>query len=154
MDSKLLFVVGNIVEAHEQFICHQTNCVSTHALGLAREIFKVFPYAHTYIHRTTGPRSVPGSIDIKVGIKNIINLNAQVHPGPSKKAGDSSVDRLGYFKTCLASIIKNTPEGSSFAFPYKIGCGLAGGDWSQYKSMLEEFANHPSVKSVVIYSLE
>ena len=33
------------------------------------------------------------------------------------------------------------PELESVAFPYGIGCGLAGGNWEEYQAMLEEFAN-------------
>lgn len=38
----------------------------------------------------------------------------------------------------------------SFAFPWLVGCGLAGGDWETYHSMIESFAEH---RHVVLYQL-
>ncbi|MGH8711572.1 MAG: hypothetical protein ACREVA_09710, partial [Burkholderiales bacterium] len=35
-------------------------------------------------------------------------------------------------------------------FPYGIGCGLAGGDWNEYKKLLEGFAEQVSVNGVAV----
>jgi len=151
MDSKVTFVVGNIVRATEDFICHQTNCTSNRALGLARTLFDAFPHANTYSTRDGSIQTVPGSIEIR---ENVINLNAQIYPGRISKSRDSPLDRRAYFETCLKRIRETVPEGSSFAFPHRIGCGLAGGDWPLYLAMLKSFAAHPKIGRVVIYSLE
>jgi hypothetical protein len=31
-------------------------------------------------------------------------------------------------------------DTDEIAFPYGIGCGLAGGNWKRYEEMIEEFA--------------
>lgn len=153
MDSKTIFVIGNLFEAREDYICHQTNCTSTRALGLAQDVFAKYPHANTYKDRTKTSLPFPGSVDILQGPKNIINLNAQVYPGRRSRFLDHPSDRQGYFASCLTKIAESTPMGSSFAFPHGIGCGLAGGDWKAYKAMIEKFAHHPNVGRVVVYSL-
>ena len=50
--------------------------------------------------------------------------------------------------------MKVLPGLSSIAFPYRIGCGLAGGEWTAYASLLQAFARDaPSVR-VVLCRLE
>ena len=38
-------------------------------------------------------------------------------------------------------IRKQLPDLKSIAFPFQIGCGLAGGDWNVYLNETERFAN-------------
>ena len=61
--------------------------------------------------------------------------------------------REGYFKRCLGLIGDKIEGLESIAFPWQIGCGLAGGEWKVYEGMIKEFAeSYPDV-SVVIYKL-
>ena len=46
--------------------------------------------------------------------------------------------RQGWFQDCLDAIGKLNLK--SVAFPYDIGCGLAGGKWARYDDMLQKFA--------------
>ena len=56
------------------------------------------------------------------------------------------------FKKCLAAIAK-LPGVRSVAFPYKIGCGLGGGNWVEYRAALEEFARSSGAPRVRVYKL-
>lgn len=135
---------GNILDATEKYIAHQTNCVSNGgAGGLAKSIFKKYPYADCYRLRTE--RSIPGTIDIRgngINERFIINLHGQMYPGDAyvNHENDSYDMREKYFKQCLyeISLIDNI---ESIAFPMGIGCGLAGGNWEHYSKMLEDFAD-------------
>jgi hypothetical protein len=40
--------MGDLLDATEQFIAHQCNCISQNAGGLAFYLFKKFPYANVY----------------------------------------------------------------------------------------------------------
>ena len=55
--------------------------------------------------------------------------------------------KINYFKKCLQQLDKlklDTPV----AMPFQIGCGLAGGDWTIYKQMLEE-----TTTQIILYKL-
>jgi O-acetyl-ADP-ribose deacetylase (regulator of RNase III) len=111
---------------HVDYIAHQCNCTSRGSKGLAKSIFEKYPYANTY-----GMYREPGTIHVR---GNVINMYAQRRPGlPS--GDDTPSLRILWFKSCLKEILKI--EGiHSIAFPYRIGCGLAGGDWKQYQEMI------------------
>ena len=64
---------------------------------------------------------------------------------------DTLEDRYDYFIECLQKITELNI--TSIAIPYKIGCGLAGGNWEEYYNALNEWANkNPNIK-IVIYKL-
>jgi len=56
---------------------------------------------------------------------------------------DDAEQRIIWFKRCLNSLsswmIKLNCK--TVAFPYQIGCGLAGGSWNLYEKMITEWAN-------------
>ena len=72
-------IVGDLLEAKEKYIVHQTNCTSTRgAAGLAYYIYKKFPYSNIYQERDN-PYN-PGSIIISGDGKDqryIVNLMGQ-----------------------------------------------------------------------------
>ena len=150
---------ANLLDATEDYICHQCNCVTTTPYGLSAQIFQKFPYANTYVQRKLNPglrnfarpdtQSVPGTIDV---IGNVINLYAQYGPGKPNGFNDSYEQRKSWFRQCLAQIAALSPK--SLAVPYQIGCGLAGGVWSEYEAMLNEFVQNNAGVKVVLYKLE
>ena len=52
---------------------------------------------------------------------------------------DTPEEREQWFQQCLDELGKNK-KYQNLAFPYKIGCGLAGGNWNHYLPMIEDFA--------------
>jgi O-acetyl-ADP-ribose deacetylase (regulator of RNase III) len=154
------FVKGNLLEAPEQYICHQCNCITDKALGLAKSIFTAFPYADVYTPRgqTESKKDKPGTIQIMGNGKSqryVINMFAQYYPG-KPKIGITRVDLEGerehWFAQCLDEI-KHIQNLQSVAFPYQIGCGLAGGNWAWYYHMIEQFAQSVPHVRVAIYQL-
>lgn len=142
-------IEADILNFDVQYIAHQTNCVSDYALGLAKLIFKKYPYADDYRNRPYENYMYElGSINIHIGEQNVINMFAQIYPG--KPCSPKTVDvRQTAFKECLTKISK-IPDLKSIAFPYRIGCGLAGGDWQLYEQMLNSFAEEVKQTKVFI----
>lgn len=71
------------------------------------------------------------------------------------KQQDNPATRAKNFEVCLSKLAERVCSDMSVKtvyFPYKIGCGMAGGDWSKYKSMIGKFAINikPARKTVVI----
>jgi len=149
----------NILNAKEQYLVHQCNCITNHAAGLAYQIFKKFPYSNSYIKRTEP--SVPGTIEIcgnGINKRFIINLYGQYAPGKhnDKSLRDQLLMRTMYFHDALTKI-SQIPDIKSIAVPYKIGCGLAGGNWDFYFTELKELdyklAKFNKNFELVIYNL-
>lgn len=138
-------VRGNILDAEEQFIVHQCNCRTFRSAGLAKALFDKYPNTNIY---NDGTVRVPGTIIIR---DRIINLLAQDQPGKSSRQ-ETQEQREKWFFDGLAQI-ERIDGLESIAFPYGIGCGLAGGNWSVYFSMISAFnKRNPQIK-VVIYQL-
>jgi hypothetical protein len=137
-------VTGDLMAATEMYICHQCNCISTRSAHLAYTMFKHYPHADIYSGRKKPNQ--PGTIKIcGDGEKErfVIDMLGQYYPGKkypnSKKDGKKA--REGFFQSCLNRMVdlyERTGSGS-FAFPWRIGCGAAGGDWAIYLAMLKNF---------------
>ena len=61
---------------------------------------------------------------------------------------DSAFDRERYFQQGLDAIAA-IPNLTSVAFPYLVGCGLAGGKWKSYTAMLNAFAEQVAPSATV-----
>ena len=158
-------ITGDIIESKEKYICHQCNCLTNHAAGIAKTIFERFPYADIYASRKGTqydpkhliPGHEPGKIIVCGNGKDqryIVNMFGQLYPGkpkfPQSKI-DGTVARRNYFRSCLQALT-NLSELDSISFPFKIGCNMAGGNWDDYKNDLDVFASHIK-KPVTIYQL-
>lgn len=135
---KVKIIEADITACTTKYIAHQINCRSKLSKGLSYELFQKYPYSNVY---ADGTKRVPGNIIIRGDGEDerfIINMAGQYYPSKPKQH-DTYEARLKWFRECLVQIlyIKNL---ESIAFPYKIGCGLAGGDWSKYLGMIEDFA--------------
>jgi O-acetyl-ADP-ribose deacetylase (regulator of RNase III) len=145
---------GDLLEAKEKYILHQTNSITNNAGGLALYLFLKYPFADVYKNRIEN--DVPGTVKVCGNGKDqryVINAFGQFYPGPPKYQGiDTAEKRQEYFSQCLQQVsqIENL---ESIAFPYLIGCGLAKGKWENYLKMIGDFSNMDSMKdvSVIIY---
>lgn len=153
-------ITGSIFDSKEKYICHQCNCITHRSAHLAKTVFDRYPYADVYTARTSP--DLPGSIIIRGDGEDkrfIIALLGQYYPG-SPKFPDSILDgkkaRERYFHKALMAVAR-IPNLESVAFPYKIGCGAAGGDWNYYFGTINNFAQYVEKEQgakVVIYKLE
>jgi O-acetyl-ADP-ribose deacetylase (regulator of RNase III) len=156
----LKIINGNLLDSDCQYIAHQCNCYSKRGAGLASAIFKAFPWADVYSSRSErgNDASLFGSItvhgDPKRKERYVINIYSQLKPGKPSPGRDSAASRLEAFRKALNQIARSH-ELESIGFPYGIGCGLAGGDWEEYESILEGFAKLVGKRgvSVILYRL-
>jgi len=154
----------DILSSDSEVIVHQTNCVSTYALGLAHAIQKAYPYANVYSERKDTTADDPGTVKLsypKSGQKGpiIANFMAQYFPGKPlgyKSTIDSSEKREEWFQDCLDIFGEWCVENNikSVSFPYRIGCGLAGGDWSRYETMIRNFSHKYKNINITICKLK
>lgn len=73
------------------------------------------------------------------------------YPEPDPYVCETKDQRLKWFRMSLYSfgdyvydlILKNNyPNKIKISIPFKIGCGLAGGEWSKYKEIIESFSTY------------
>ena len=132
-------MTGDLFTAKEQYICHQCNCVTKRAAHLAKDMFARFPYADIYSGRLNP--DTPGTCIIKGNGQDqryVAALLGQYYPGfpkDSESPLDGTKTREKYFHRALVRLAK-TPRLESVAFPWKIGCGAAGGNWEHYLGTL------------------
>lgn len=155
-------ISGTILDAREKYIAHICNLVTQHSAGTARAIFDKYPHANTYKDRSSPcDKSMLGTIDILgngLDQRYIINCYSMYYPGKPKYPNsslDGTTVRQQYFYQCLLQIAR-IPDLHSIAFPYKIGCNLAGGNWDYYYGVINNFSKHVGNKSIKtsIYKLE
>lgn len=129
----------NILEVSDQYIAQQCNCVTSNYKGLSKAIVQKFPWADFY----KISYRIPGQIAVAGNEKNnqryVIGMYAQKYPGPAKWSNDTTEKRIQWFQECLEQIAQ-IPNIKCIAFPYNIGCGLAGSDWNVYLEMIKKFA--------------
>lgn len=133
---------GDLLNFPSKYIAHQCNCKSTNVSGLAKSIFEEFPWADI---TKFGPDVKKfESIDIRGNGQDeryVINMFSQIYPGKitEKSTSESDSSRKKAFLLCLKKIL-TIDDIESIAFPYRIGCGLAGGDWDFYRKSIYTFS--------------
>jgi len=141
-------ITGNILD-EQGYIIHQCNCQTKSSRGLATQIFTKFPYANIYSENVV---RIPGNIFITY---NVIGLFAQNSPGKPNQ-NETKQQRLQWFIECLQKLqqinFNNLDYKSNILnFPYGIGCGLGGGNWSEYHNILIQFqADNPHLKIRIV----
>lgn len=157
---------GSLFDCEADIIVQQCNAVTRKSHGLSAEIASRLPYADIYASRS-GPSSntvtstslnelgravlrAPPKRDARRPI--VACLIAQIAPGKPgawcsyykiDASTDTAAKRLLLFRQALADLrtqLADHDDVASIAFPDHIGCGLAGGDWSDYMAEIKAFA--------------
>ena len=156
----LKFEIGNIVTGDYPIFCQQVNCKGVMGAGLAKQIRDKYPSVYLDYKELCNNHegSLLGHIQLVhqsgVNSRICVNMFAQDRYGRDQRYTDYKA-----FKNCLNTLAKSLESYSAkghynrVAFPYGIGCGLAGGDWYIIKGMLEDFSNQVK-QEVVIVSLK
>lgn len=148
MDNIIIKVGGNILEADENIIAHQCNCVTKTGAGLSKLIYDKYPNSNIYINRVNA--DIPGTNKIiETNGKKIVNMLAQYKPG-KPYGNENKIKRLNWFKSCLNNL--DVDEGDKIAMPYLIGCGLAGGNWEEYYKLLSIWVKDKKIE-LVLYDI-
>ena len=134
-------VHADILTAPEHIV-QQVNATSTRPQGLSASLAKAFP--NDYYYKLVPPAQRRLGTAYSTG--KVIHLCAQRRPGKPSGTDDTSKQRLEWFKAALADLTRQMPD-ADVALPYGIGCGLAGGDWPTYLSVIDAWTagHHGSV---------
>lgn len=146
----------NILDADIDVLIQQCNCYGVMGSGLAKQLKDVYPQVHEvdvafplpFGHERLGHYSVANVPHRVTGdLLQVVNAYAQVSFGRHKKQTDEQV-LLGILRIILHAIKDQfTSEGRriTVGIPWKIGCGLGGGDWDLILSELTTIYNETGV---------
>jgi hypothetical protein len=164
-----------IVAATEDYIVHQCCCTACKPHGLSATLAAAFPHSNIYALRkpiapgrnfsrpedrpTAGTAKILGNGSTERYVAALFGQVAMGTPGRYNACGlpDSAIDRQKYFKSALDDLSKQISlqeQTASLAFPYKIGCGLAGGDWGIYSKLLETWSLENPSLTIVLYRVD
>jgi O-acetyl-ADP-ribose deacetylase (regulator of RNase III) len=115
---------------------HIANCFHTMGGGIAKQLKENFPNVYKADLKTVfGDYNKMGTISF-AGLSGpyiIFNMYAQYHYGSYKK--QLNEDAL---ICCLDKVKYYVNKDKTIAYPYMMGCGLAGGDWEVVSKILAE----------------
>jgi len=149
----MMEIVKNILKVKKGLICHQVNCKGIMGGGLALSIKKKWSHVYNLYMQSHKDGK------LKLGFTQIISVNrngVNVHDWlyVANMCGQNMYGR-GYrytdydaLRTCFKGVA-DLDYIYPIYVPYKMGCGLAGGDWNIVKKIIEE-----EIPSAIICRLE
>ena len=147
-------VIGDILDAKEDIICHQVNCRGVMGAGVAKAISDKWPKVkQEYVSYANKFRNNP---DILLGLvqlvevdknKFVANIFGQLDYGRYKNKRYTDYAAL---KSAF-EYIKLAHPNKTIAFPYGFGCGLANGNWDIVKIIIDTYLDG---LDVTIYKLQ
>lgn len=141
---------GDIFTSNADIICHQVNCQGVFNKGMAAQVKKYFPEVEkTYkkitkqwVDKANGDTSkLLGAVSAQPVEKDgrwflIANLYGQDDYG--KKGVFTDYKALETAMTEIRSFLDARDKSETAAFPYKIGCGRAGGEWTVVEEIIQK----------------
>jgi O-acetyl-ADP-ribose deacetylase (regulator of RNase III) len=126
---------GDLLECDVSVIAHQVNCKGAFGAGLAGQIAERWPACkRSYENHVRAHNSgeLLGTVLVWEGQeKTVVNLFGQDEPGPN-------TDDLVLYTAVQSLKDYMISDGIEVvALPWKIGCGIGGGDWDEIKHMIE-----------------
>lgn len=153
------YVVGDLLQSDCEVIAHQANCFSKMYSGIAGQIRKIYPDA------VKADEEFPFKPALRLGgcsfcdtvgtnglHKRVYNLYGQYSMGTDKqhtdyKALESALD------TMMIHLEKSGMSNVKIGVPWRMGCGLGGGDWNVVEEILKRVSERHR-RDIYIYQRE
>lgn len=126
---------GSVLNAQQTYIVQQVNCRGVMGAGLAKQIREQYPKLYNE-YKQICLTNIPGDLLGKVfAHENILSVFGQLDYGrdPYKVYTNYGALRIAFNK-----IHVRLPLSASLAFPTNFGCGLANGDWTTVRKLIED----------------
>ncbi len=156
----MIIINGDLLETPFQIIAHQVNCHGVMGGGVALQIKNKYPDVYNEYRdlccKKCSADLLGKALTVKCRGKIFFNIFGQDGYGSEKIQTDYNALRSGLIDAISKfRDINGVPLYISvaIAIPYKIGCGLAGGDWNTVKSILESLEKTENV-TFVAYKYE
>ena len=131
-------IKGNLLEIESGIICHQVNCKGVMGAGLAKSLREKYPVCFTSYHRYCKEGK------FKLGMVQFCKVNPVLYicnmAGQDGYGTQSRQTDYEALASCLTKLHAKSIELNLTPYlPYKLGCGLAGGDWNVVSKMIEQY---------------
>lgn len=141
--------IGNILDAEEDIIVHQVNVFGSMGGGLARQLANQYPgleeeYRKCCSNYNNNYEKLKGIV-LFIDYKEKLIANVFSQKTNFDTDYNSLITCLEKIKGCAIS------KSKTVCMPYKIGCGIANGDWNIVYKIIEEVFND---YDVTLYRLE
>lgn len=144
------YIVGDLLDSDCHVIAHQANCFSIMGAGIAKQIANQLPGA-AYRDSTDArpPRMRLGNFTRTLATKPAVyNLYGQLKPG----ANTNYLALEAALLMMMQDLDYLTLHQVKIGVPYKMGCGIGGGDWDKVLAILERVSTASS-RTIYIYVL-
>ena len=151
--------IGNLLEAPDvDALLQQCNIYHTMGAGIALAIKRKFPEAYEADCQTVkGDESKLGTFSVgeikqpKTRLKYVINLYSQADFGGSNRQTSYDAMVAGLEKVEEWLISKKCEKIFTLGIPYRMGAGLANGDWRIIRAIIESVFADSSINVVIYY---
>lgn len=132
---------------HEVIVCHQVNCRGVMGAGLAKQIRGLFPMLYDYYRDMCmrhHPEELLGetlyyAVNYRGYDYTIANIFGQVSYGHGGCYTDYEALRKAFRKMrAMICTYFGIRPATRIRIPYKMGCGLGGGDWDTVLKIIQE----------------
>lgn len=132
-------VEGNLLDEELDIIAHQVNCLGIMGAGIALQIKNKYPEVYKEYKRAS--ERIPMQellgrsqiIFVEREGKFVANIFSQQRIGKGRQTNYEAL-KEGLIE------LKNFAKKNNYSvgLPYKIGCGLAGGDWGVVRKIIDQ----------------
>lgn len=137
-------IQGNIIDVKEGAICHQVNCRGAFGAGVSGVIGGAYPVvedAYLSLRPTPALLGTFQRVQVAPGLY-VYNVFGQVDYGNAARTGRVYTDMRA-----LTTALKDICCAHKLVYvPYNIGCGLAGGNWDEFVSIMDGVSNLVAVR--------
>ena len=139
-------IVGNIFDCKENIICHQVNMYKKMASGIAKQIRERYPVVYKKYLEHDGRLGEVKLYDVSQSCYNRFKFIANFYSQDTYGYDGKLYTNYNAIRQCFKIINQlgkqqyqyQYIEKFSLAIPYKIGCGLGGGDWDIVSQIIIE----------------
>lgn len=145
----MISIKGDILDVQAGIICHQINCQGTLGAGLAKQLKDRYPKVRTDYYTAYHSKKLKlGEViftTIKPGYLYVANMCGQdnfqrVGMGFNVLHTDYNALERCFIKVVNFAQSINEKVALPVYMPYKVGCGLARGNWSIVAGIIQKIA--------------
>ena len=135
-------ISGDILDITSGIICQQVNCAGGYGAGLSGKISKKYPKVESayrdFVRNASREELFGMCLPVRVSDSlSIVNIFAEWDYANAYEQGIVSTD-MDKLVRALERVCNKYSDEDVYV-PYRIGCGLAGGDWSEFCSRCASF---------------